>query len=415
MKKKYVIITPRIINMGGAQMYVRNKIVYMQEKGWKVDLISAKAGKVYIPELRQFDCFIPELGFDYYLFSKRKRENIMAGLVGRVLDANYEKIIIESTCIPECTWAEVLAERCNACHLAYLLQEHNMVTADTERQFVKFKFNRHELASITDQSAYDMFVRFSPITMQQSVECQLSACCSNVEEDIHSEWIDRIKSIKHDYFIGCLSRLDKPFIIPAIKDFVSFAEIHPDKQMLLVMMGGAPDGSNIEKTIRGLLASVANVNLLITGYMFPISTRLLSLFDAFFSSAGSSWVCMRSGIPTISYDGNDFKPIGILGRTTQHSLFRDEKELPLDLCSLLDEILIKKKYTREASTHELYKPDFSSHDMFLQMMSKEKMYFSFNNINMGVSEKKLSVMLRLIGAKAYYKLSELKRNILKRK
>lgn len=411
--KKYIIITPSIINMGGAQMYVRNKIVYMQEMGWKVDLVSAQKGKVYIPELRQFDCFIPELAFDYYLFSKSKREKAIDILVNRVLDDDYEEIIIESTCISECTWAEVLAERCNARHLAYLLQEDNTLTAETDQQFVKFKFDRHELASIADQSAYDMFSSFYPITMQQSVECHLPAYCNNVVEDIHSEWIDRINSIKYDYLIGCLSRLDKPFILPAVNDFIRFAESHPDKRMLLVMMGGAPEGSNFENGIRKIVSEVSNVELLVTGYLFPVSTQLLAMFDAFFSSAGSAWVCMRTGIPTVSYDGNDFKPIGVLGRTTNHSLFRDETELPLNLCSILDEIVINKNFSREASTHELNKPDFSSHDQFLQLMSNEKKYFSFENINMGASEKKLAFMLRLIGAEAYTKLGRIKQKMLK--
>lgn len=415
MKKKYIIITPSIINMGGAQMYVRNKVVYMQEKGWKVDLISVQSGTVYIPELRQFDCFIPELGFSYYLFSKRKREKIIERLINRALDDQYDEIVIESTCISECTWAEVLAERCNARHLAYLLQEDNTLTSETDQQFVKFKFDRRELASIADPSAYNMFASFSPISMQQSVECRLPAYCNNVEEDIHSEWIDIIKAKRYDYLIGCLSRLDKPFILPAVKDFIHFAESHPDKRMLLVMMGGAPEGSNSEKDIRKIVSQVENMELLVTGYLFPVSTQLLAMFDAFFSSAGSAWVCMRTGIPTVSYDCNDFKPIGLLGKTTKHSLFRDDTELPLSLCSLFDEILVTKNFSREASTHELNKPDFTSHDQFLKQMSKDKQYFSFGNPKLGASEKKLAFMLRLIGAKAYAKLGKIKRNYLRHK
>lgn len=415
MKIKYIIITPSIINMGGAQMYVRNKVVYMQEKGWKVDLISAQQGKVYIPELRQFGCLIPELGFGYYLFSKRKREKIIERLINRALDDQYDEIVIESTCISECTWAEVLAERCNARHLAYLLQEDNTLTSETDQQFVKFKFDRRELACIADPSAYNMFALFSPISMQQSIECRLPAYCNNVVEDIHSEWIDIIKAKKYDYLIGCLSRLDKPFILPAVKDFIHFAESHPDNRMLLVMMGGAPEGSNSEKDLRKIISKVGNVELLVTGYLFPVSTQLLAMFDAFFSSAGSAWVCMRTGIPTVSYDCNDLKPIGILGRTTKHSLFRDDTELPLSLCSLFDEIVIKKNFSREASAHELNKPDFTSHDQFLQQMLKDKQYFSFGNPKLGTSEKKLAFMLRLIGAKAYAKLGKIKRNYLRHK
>ena len=122
---------------------------------------------------------------------------------------------------------------------------------------------------------------------------------------------------------------------------------------------------------------------------------------------------MRTGIPTVSYDGNDFNPVGVLGRTTKHSLFRDDTELPLSLCSLFDEIIFTKNSSREASTHELNKPDFTSHDQFLKQMLKDKQYFSFGNPKLGASEKKLAFMLRLIGAKAYAKLGKIKRNYLR--
>lgn len=407
--KKYVFLTPTIASMGGAQMYIRNRAVDVQEKGWKVDIITAQKGKVYIPELQKYDLIIPELGFCYYLFTNKKRDCIIDTLSKRIMDAEYDEIVIESTCLSESTWAEVVAQRCNASHLAYLLQEDNTLTSKIDRDFICFKFQRRELASITDQSAYDMFSNFSPITKEDSAACHLPAYCNNVEEDIDSEWLYKFKSIKYDYLVGCLSRLDKPFIIPALSQFIKFACAHPNKRFLLVMMGGAPVKSHFERNIRKKFRNINNVELLITGYMFPVSTRLLNAFDVFFTSAGSSWVCMRSGIPTISFDGNDFLPIGVLGRTTNHSLFRGENEPPLDFTSLMDEILIEGNFEHQEAHHELNKPDFSQHDSFLQRMSKEKKYFSFEDAKLSASDKWLSCMLGVFGSVSYNKLSELKR------
>lgn len=411
MMKKYVFLTPTIASMGGAQMYIRNRALDLLGKGWAVDIITAQKGKVYIPDLRKYDLIIPELRFCSYLFSKKKRISIVDRLSKRIMDGEYDEIVIESTCLSESTWAEAIAQRCNARHFAYLLQEDNTLTSKIDQDFINFKFQRRELASITDQSVFDMFSNFSHIAMEESVGCHLPAYCNNVEEDIDSEWINIIKSRQFDYLVGCLSRLDKPFIMPALHQFIKYVCDHPDKRYLFVMIGGAPESGHFEKNIRKQFRNINNVELLITGYMFPISTRLLNIFDVFFTSAGSSWVCMRSGVPTISFDGNDYLPIGVLGRTTNHSLFRGEDEPPLDFNKLMDEILIQGSFECQEAHHELNKPDFNQHDSFLQSMSKERKYFSFDDIKLCAQEKRLSYSLFLIGPIGYTMLSDIKNSI----
>ena len=410
--KKYIIITPSIINMGGAQMYIRNKLLYMQNCGWVANIFSSQKGEVCISELRSYNIIFPELGLPYYLFPRRKRDALVQSLVNRILDSDYEDIVIESTCMAQSTWAEVIAENCNARHLTYLLQESNQISSQTLLDFFVHKYQRHELAGINDRSIFDMFESFSPISMEQSKKCHLPAFCTNVVEDIDSEWMEKIKARHYDYLVGCLSRLDKPFIIPALKDFVSYASAYPDKRFLLVLLGGAPEGSRIINNIKEIFYSITNVELIITGYMFPISTRLLALFNVFFTSAGSSWVCMRSGIPTISIDGNDCKPIGILGRTTNNSLFRGKDEPPLTFKVLMDDILFNDTYVKQDPQHILVEPDFSSHNIFLlNLLSNERKYFSFVNVRLDCYDKKRALILSIIGAERYFKFRKVKKMI----
>lgn len=391
-------------------MYLRNKCLYMQELGWDVSLVSAQGGKVYISELKQYDWIIPELGFDYYLFSRRKRESIVNEIIEKFIQKQYENIVIESTCMSECTWGEVVAERIRARHLCYILQEYNATSSITEQDFLCFKYERHELVGIVQKSLQNLFASFYPIDAEKSYF--LPAYCNNVVEDIESVDLKNINRQNYDYIVGCMSRLDKPFIIHAIRDFVNYAQNHEDKRYLLLMIGGAPEGSVFDKNIRKMFADIPNVTLFITGYLFPIPAKLLDICDAFFTSAGSSWVCMRSGIPTISYDANDFRPIGIMGRTTNSSLMRSEDEPVQDLTDLLDDILEKNRYPKEESTYEMNKPDFSSHDKFLEEMAENKDYFTFENVQLNISEKKLSVLLRFFGAENYYKLGAWKKKAL---
>lgn len=410
--KKYIFFASCIKDMGGAQMYLRNKCLYLQTQGWDVSLVSAQKGKVYISELKKYDWFIPELAFDYYLFSRKRRELIVNEITSRFIQKEYDDIVIESTCISECTWGEVVAEKTRARHLCFLLQEDNTVNSPTDRQFLKFKYERHELAGIVQQSLQNLFASFSPIIAEKSY--YLPAYCNNVVEDVDCDILNRIDIQCVDHIIGCLSRLDKPFIIPAFKDFINYAQRHRDKKYLLLLIGGAPKGSSYEKNINIMFKEVENVKLLITGYMYPVPSSLLDKCDAFFTSAGSSWVCKRSGVPTISYDANDLHPIGIMGRTTDNGIMRGDNEPVVELTQLLDEILEEKKYQKQPPSYELSKPDFSSHDTFLKGMSSNKEYFSFENTVLTKEENKLAILLKLCGAERYYNLGALKRRVLKR-
>lgn len=408
--KKYIIITPRITNMGGAQMYVRNKNIYMQENGWDVEIISTQKGMIYIGDLQKFDCVIPELGFNIYLYPESKQNRILNNIINRVLQKHYDEIIIESTCTAESTWAEVLAHKIGAKHFFFNLQEQDVVKSQIIQDFLRFKYNRRELVGIAPTSLYNLFLPFAPINIDKSY--RLPAYCNNVVEDIECPLLKEINTTNYDYVVGCLSRLDKPFIMPALNDFIIYLNKHTDKKYLFLMIGGAPEGSSYEQKIRDLFKNISNVDIIITGYMFPIPSKLLDICNAFFTSAGSVWVCMRSGIPTISYDANDFRPIGIIGRTTQNALMRADNEPEQDFSQLMDDILENIKYGKEPQIQQINKPDFSSHDEFIKSMLSQREYFSFDNAKKNKQEKILSACLWLIGAENYKKLGTWKKKLL---
>jgi len=159
-----------------------------------------------------------------------------------------------------------------------------------------------------------------------------------------------------------------------------------------------------------------NISVIATGYLYPVPTKLLEQCDAFFTSAGSSWVCMRSGIPTITYDGNDNKPIGILGRTTQNTLFRGETEPPGDFSILMDQILVERKYKKEAPNFSDGLPDFSDHMKALEETASEKEYYDVESIKPETkTDYKLKRALAIIGPENYLKLGFLKDKWTRRK
>lgn len=388
-------------------MYIRNKIVWLRKQGWSAQVISTQKGMIYISELTEFSIFIPEMMFPFYLFSSNKQQEIVEQVIDMIQPQNYEEIVIESTSIEISTWAEVVSKEISAKHIAFLLQEKNVVDNPQLQDFFKFKHQRRELVSITDHSLKMMFESFSPIEHRQSY--RLPAYCNNVVEDIDSPFLHRIHWDKYDYKIGCLSRIDKPFIRKAIINFARFVRLHKDKKFLLVLIGGAPDNTPYETNIKAVFKDIENVKLVITGYMFPIPAKLLGVFDTFFTSAGSCWPCMRSGVPTISIDGNDLMPIGIMKHTTLNTLFRGENEPSLDYQDIFEDVIINKKYKKLPSEHEFILPDFATHIQFIENSVSISEYFDVNKVKpITRAEKKIKLGMIILGAVIYNKLNQIK-------
>lgn len=403
-------MTPSIVNMGGAQMYVRNKVLWLLENGWSVDIVSAHEGPIVLQQLKSFNVVIPELNFCNYYFSKNKQEEIVDRIVKFLSVDCFTEIVIESTCISISTWSEIIAEHIGAKHISYLLQERNVIYNKHIQDFFVFKHKRRELVSINARSLKMMFESYHPINSDESYF--LHAHCNNVEADVDSPYIDSIVWNKYDYKVAYLSRLDKPFIIPTLTEFVEYANSNSDKQILLVLMGGSPEGSQFEDNIKTLIGQAPNINLVITGFLYPVPIRLLEKIDVFVSSAGSSRVCMRSGVPTITIDANDFKAIGVLGRTTDNSLFRSKTEQKFSLTYFLDKILVEKQFLKEPPSYSAGLPSFSEHLKFLYLSASDKRYFDLSNEPFSSYEKRMKLILSVIGAKNYIKLGFLKSKLL---
>ena len=403
--KKYVRFSPFIGGMGGGQMYVRNKVLFLRIRGWKVDVFSSMTQNILIPELKDFQKNEILPVFPTYFFSLKKQNKIIRILLEKIKDDAYEEIIIESNSINGGTWAEAVAIQTEARHIAFPLGERFFIENEGMQKFLIFKHERRELVGITENSIYQIFSTFSPIKKELSYS--LPAYCNNVEADIDNPYIHSIDKSKYDFIIGCLSRLTKPFVISALNDFCEFADFHKEKKILLLFMGDSTEDPSRVGTIKKIIKErTSNVELIITGYLYPIPIKLLEVCHAFFSSAGSAWVCARSGRPTITYDGNDLKPIGILGRTTQNTLFRSAEEPIVDFRELMDQIFFTKKYPILKPTYKNELPDFQSHLDFIEKAANEREYYNIAALHI---EKKKEKILSIIGNKGYKVIEALKK------
>lgn len=396
--RKYVFVTPHIEGMGGAQMYLYSKYKTLTEQGWEVTLLHASRKPSILPVFKDFHNAIPELLFQTNCYTKRRVKKVINHIIETYFTQEYEEIIIESTCIPQSTWAELLAQCIGGKHLAYLLQEKNVLSFN-HVDFFKFKQNRGELAGIKEETISRMFQPY--MSFNENEAKVLGAYgASNTVFDVDHPIVEQVKALDVDYVIGSVGRLDKPFVIPSLDKVYHFVSQHSENRFALVLLGGA-NNPDVVASIRKKFENLSNCTLLISGFLFPLPKAVFPLVDVFFGASGSSRVVMHEGCISISIDVSDYQPIGVLGQTTNNTLSRSIEEPPLDLTILLDEVLYKKKYKRvEAIT--MPTPDYTPHFEFLSSSNQEMVYYDVFEIqNSSLSSKLMKAFISLFGPYRY--------------
>ena len=396
--------------MGGAQMYVNAKFKSLKDDGWNVFVFHGIPGESILPLMRDNAIHVPELEFAANIYGRKQRKKVINDIVSYLsLKDDVNNIIIETTCVSPSTWGECLAREIRAKHLIFILNEKNKISSELY-PFYRFKHERGELAGIRKEIMYDMFKDHTDELLLEDMGLLSAYGCTNVVEDIPSEFLQKIESLQSDYVIGSIGRLDKPFVARMLDGIISFCKDNPNKKFTILFIGGHPIKAEEDK-IKEQMESHSNCNIIITGYIFPLPKKLIQAMDLCIASAGSAIVSYKLGVHTITVDANDFLPIGIKGVTCEGNLLRSSNEPVVSYESLLHDLLICKKYKHQF-VQDFVKPDYSSHFEFINRSDKSKKYFDIDTIKVkGKSLKIMKFMINLIGPSLYHKLSEVRKKM----
>jgi hypothetical protein len=413
MDKKYVILTNTIFDIGGAQIYTRNKYVYLKEKGWNIFIFSICHGDtIILKELKRFESsIIRKLHYPPCIFSKRSQKKTINDMIEMLKLSlklgEQDKIIIESHIISLSLWGELLSEKLKCKHLIYLLQESFSNLNISTMKFFDFKHKRRELAGITSKSLELLFKNYKSINSNENY--WLKAACTNVVEDVHDPIIENIAKL--DINIGCISRLQKAFIKTMIKEVVIFAKKNKDKNILLLLIGDAPDKIT-KKMIIYITKFSENIKLIFTGRMYPLPKKLFELIDIFIGNAGSARVSASEGALTLTVDVINHKPIGLLGYNTNDVLYSEyDTKSDLSISSMLEDIFINKKFQIKDKNNNYnnglknFMKEYDKHLSFLNSSVGEKEYCNvmrIKSINKKNTVKK--ILIRTLGITVYEKL-----------
>lgn len=364
-------MTSNLHVVGGQQLYVISKAKWLKNNGYRVNIIAAAKGEIYINDLMQYkDNIIEELSIIPHWFNRRKRNNIIEKVI-KIIGRVDDDIIIESSNQTISVWGEIIAKRLDAKHLFFSLQEKNTFRRKSLYEFLIYKLKRGELAGIKEEAFRTVF-KYN----WKSVP-RLRAYMSNIPEDYEYELLDKLKPAR--YTIGMIGRLGKPFVLPVIKEINEFVSHHKDDSFNLIMIGGSSNKKNY-KRIKSYCEKTDNLNLYVTGFIYPIPLQLIQIPDIFISSAGSSIISAHYNKITISIDSQDYNPIGVLGVTTQNTIYRDSDEPIMKLDDLLADVLINGKYKQEEINLKvsILNPDYSNHIEFLNKSADTIDYYDFD-------------------------------------
>ena len=409
--KRYIILAATLQKMGGAQNYLQSKLRWLREQGWVADIIFYKEGPVMLPYLKDCHYCVEELKHPTYYYNSRRREKICDKLLSIVCDNIYEQTVIESTIVDLSTWGEILASKLNAKHFIFSLQETDIISNHSMADYIRFKYERRELAGITDASVGRMLASFG-MTIPEEKSYKLLAYMQDVLEDYEHPLTGKIREMTFDYTIGSIGRLEKPFVMPTINAIIDYVKADSKHQYLLLLIGDAAKGCENRKQIEELCNTIPNITLLITGYLYPIPVELVRTCDVFFSSSGSAGVSVRCGVPTVSIDGKDFKPIGVVGYTTNSRLFRTTEPVR-PIAEYLNETLKDKKYPK-ASFHPMPQPDYTNHMQFIEQSNNIVEYYDISKLKWNKEQRLQRMLMPILGPKVYHVLISDSRNTIHR-
>lgn len=384
-KKLYIFFVRSIVNIGGAEIYTRNKFIDLKKRGYDVLVFSTKRGCCYIEELNQFNGLIfQELANDPFLYTEKQRNKISDSILKKIGDVSvYEEIMIESQTVQLSVWGEIFAKQINASNFCFFSDDRFAQLFPSTADFLKYKLKRKELVGIAPQSLDLLFK--GNYDIQEHEKYNLRFYCSNSIEECNDFKLNIPNIENYDIIIGSITRLEKvctPFIMD---NMLEFAKENKDKKILFIFIGGSSK-KKLEKFYKKKMSKQKNLDFILTGTMYPIPLKLVKHVDLFIGVSGAAGATTREGIPTLVVELESGEPLGILKYNTNSSQYKDENcnYQSQNIKTFLNEVFIEKKYDlneiKKSLKIEKYIVDFSSHFDFIKesKIKSKSQYYDFS-------------------------------------
>lgn len=387
-KKKYVFITTNIHPMGGAQNYVQSKMQYLKHIGWEIYIFfsgTTEDRKCEFTELEAYvDGGIPLLGVELgRVFGTLSYYQTLEKMIQDIGYDEFDKeqyILIESSHDIEALWGEVLAEKIHAKHICFSI--HEMFRGENRYydkyiEFFWFKYLRHELAGIADDSLHRMFAGYMDVDI--SNKYKLFAKAEDNVTDIYDKTVEALE--RKEFNIAYMGRCEKPYFPFVLYELRIFCKKYCDKEIQFIVIGELKER---EQKLVSALQSIDNLTVSCLGYFNPIPRSLFEKVDVMIAGAGCATISHRQGVPVIVPNAVTNTAMGILGYTTT-SVQSGEDEY--SYCELLEDVLIGKQYLNNPSV-AINRPSCEeAYEQFFEFVDSSEQTVQYYQFSFSVKEE----------------------------
>ena len=368
----YIFLTYTMKGVAGNALYIEKKMEWLKSKGCKIvvfdhygplntiDQIDIERLKQY-KNNRKLEMFFPPA---YYTTKQRKK--VLDWLCERIPSDN--DYVVESNTTRMALWGELLSERIKAKHLIFDVNEHPELRSFREFKFLDFKLKRQELFFITARVAQIFFKEFREINDSEAKLYSYDAVQSSDPQEIPLPILDRLPVA--DYKILSFGRT-KPYFRNMVEGLVEFANKHKEKKINFISLGDVADKDIFPE----LLETAPNIYYKLLPAMNPIPRAIFRYSDAVIATSGCAGIAMNQNVKTISINIENNKPFGVLGYTTIDSSFSTGENDVREVCELLEEILIYKKYEGEPLLKR--KPSERGLDFQFSRINNDRVYWKY--------------------------------------
>lgn len=334
--KSYVFLTNSMGGYSGGPTYVRNKKLFLKEKGWNVTVFDSTGmsnAKIVIETLKRYESNrYKELFYYPQLLRKSRREHVISEIIEKI--GKSENIVIESNTPALSLWGEMIAQRIGAKHIIYLLSEKLSLTNKNLYDFFKYKTSRAELYSISPNAYKKLFCNF-----EDAIDADSHYWSAGIVVPIEDVACDELSSVKEANFnIGHFGRY-KNYFKYMFQNVAAFAKLHQNESINFILLGV----DSLSNELQDILPM--NVCLIMVPSRQPIPRRFFEIADVVIATAGCAIISYRHGAKVIAMDVYNNNPLGVLGYDTSDSNIRSvNNHYSLSLHKTLENVLLQKKY-----------------------------------------------------------------------
>lgn len=321
-RKAYLIITPSISNLGGAQLYVLRRAKYLIYNGYSVKVLVSNHNSTNFILEKQFASipvlFLSELQNPISFYTQKKLDDLIQK-VKFFLDYSHNGII-ETSSLETSIWGELIGSKFNWKHILYLLAEPRIdhFIYYPGYDFFQYKLARGEFFGTSEYTLPLIFGR--PVIKEKNNFVNVPFDPKELSGKSDPP-IDTMKIDQESFIIGTITRLEKPYLKPFIESCIRFADQHKERKITLIIAGGSENTklfNQLKETYNNYSLRKSNLVILFTGYIKTLGRDFFRKLDVFVGMGTASINAISQGCATLNMDPDTDKCSGIFGIDTDN-------------------------------------------------------------------------------------------------